>query len=45
VITTSNSQAVEAQQLLDELGDDAPSDYVNVKKLRQIKSALIVLTT
>ena len=39
VLTTSNAQAVEAQHLLDELGDDVPSDYVNVKKLRRIKSA------
>lgn len=39
MITTSNAQAVEAQRLLDELGEDAPSDYVNVKKLRRIKSA------
>jgi predicted RNA methylase len=39
VLTTSNSQAVEAQQLLDELGDSVPSDYINVKKLRRIKSA------
>jgi 16S rRNA G966 N2-methylase RsmD len=39
VITTSNAQAVEAQRLLDELGEDAPSEFMNVKKLRRIKSA------
>jgi DNA methylase len=39
VFTTSNAQAVEAQHLLEELGDDVPDGAINVKKLRRMKSA------
>ena len=39
VLTTSNAQAVEAQRLLGELGDDAPNGRMNVKKLRRMASA------
>jgi DNA methylase len=39
VFTTSNAQAVEAQRLLGELGDDVPANHINVKKLRRMASA------
>jgi hypothetical protein len=36
VLTTSNAQAIEAQRLLDELGDDVPETTLNVRKLRSL---------
>ncbi|WP_197446245.1 DNA methyltransferase [Tautonia plasticadhaerens] len=39
VITSSESQAREAAQLLSELGDDAPDRAINIKKLRRVRSA------
>jgi hypothetical protein len=39
VFTTSNAQAVEAQRLLGELGDQVPDGPLNVKKLRRIRNA------
>jgi hypothetical protein len=39
VMTTSNAQAIEAQVLLGELGDEVPDGPVSIKKLRRIKSA------
>jgi DNA methylase len=39
VFTNSNAQAVEAQRLLKELGDDVPDGPLSVKKLRRIKNA------
>lgn len=36
VLTTSNAQVVEAQRLLDELGDDVPEITLNVRKLRSL---------
>ena len=36
VLTTSNSQVVEAQRLLDELGDEVPETTLNVRKLRSL---------
>ena len=37
VITSSDSQAREASRLLDELGDDAPDENLNVRELRTLK--------
>jgi hypothetical protein len=42
VFTYSNAQAVEAQHLLQELGDDVPDGPLSVKKLRRMKSARLV---
>jgi hypothetical protein len=39
VFTASNAQAVEAQRLLGELGDEVPDGPLTVKKLRRIKNA------
>jgi hypothetical protein len=36
VLTTSNVQVVEAQRLLDELGDEVPETTLNVRKLRSL---------
>jgi ParB-like chromosome segregation protein Spo0J len=36
VFTTSNAQVVEAQRLLDELGDEVPETTLNVRKLRSL---------
>ena len=36
VLTTSNAQVVEAQRLLDELGDEVPETTLNVRKLRSL---------
>lgn len=39
VMATSNAQAIEAQVLLGELGDDVPDGPVSLKKLRRMRSA------
>jgi ParB-like chromosome segregation protein Spo0J len=39
VFTNSNAQAVEAQRLLQDLGDDVPDGPLSVKKLRRMKNA------
>jgi hypothetical protein len=44
VLTTSNAQVVEAQRLLDELGDDVPSEFMNVKNSGGSRVPVIVPT-
>ena len=45
VYTTSNSQAIEAQRHLGELGDAAPTGSMNVKKLAAYPAPWSVPTT
>jgi site-specific DNA-methyltransferase (adenine-specific) len=36
VLTTSNAQVIEAQRLLEQLGDEVPATTINVRKLRSL---------